>query len=263
MNANGFRGAAVVACVAGVTGLVAMPAAADVSFTPRVGIYFDNTDQRESGFVQAAPLESQTIFTQFKPTLDLLGIKYVVDAPDQVKRSSPSAIPQYGGTLTFDWRGDSATQIALTGLYGKATTDGGTLVYQQFATFNVPALPLAPQPLRFTDTFVFASKYTERTERLDVEATVQHRLNETFSFITGVRVERRESDFDALAQATYSYNVWNYLVDYLARANAAHGAADVGRAGLHHRPAGSEGCPEHRLHDVQRAGRCGCLCAGG
>jgi hypothetical protein len=88
-----------------------------------------------------------------------------------------------GATLTFDLRNDR-TQLAFTLLTGD-----GTAVSDQLLR-NTVRFTLAG--FDTTDLWVAAARSDVEIDRTDFELTVQHRLNETFALIGGVRVEQSE-----------------------------------------------------------------------
>jgi hypothetical protein len=189
------------ACTALLCGGASLPAAADVSFTPRIGYYFDNGAQRQSStnFNSAA---RDAYYQQQTSQLGTSGVTTVVDPIRTAANTRQTAFPQYGGTLTFDW-GTEGSQVALTALYGTSSVRGESLLTEE--TFNYTILGT-----RIVDTFVTQTLYDTDYKRLDLEATFQHRLNETFSFIGGIRGERTTGDRTLVVISTASTNAINF-----------------------------------------------------
>lgn len=174
---------------------VALGASAEVSFTPRLAMYFDNSSQRQSALDYNSPARQQYLddlaaqLAGINATAAALGIgsaSFTADPISTAQRGEQVAFPQFGGTLTFGWRNSETTQIALTALYGTASTSATQISTQYFhyTGFGRTAL----------DVDVGTTAARADLSRLDLEVTVQHRLNETFSLIGGVRAERTGYD---------------------------------------------------------------------
>lgn len=197
---------------------VATPSHAEWSFTPRVSLYFDNAVQRQTGIdFNNDPARLKYIADQqstiasinaLTPAFASVGVilpptTVTVDPATTARRSAQAKYPQFGGTLSFDWRGSENTQVALTALYGKSDTELNeiTTQYFRYSSFNTSAI----------DSIELNSRAEGRLDRLDLELTVQHRLNETFSFVGGLRAERVRSDLDFTSTSFASPNFYNLV----------------------------------------------------
>jgi len=196
---------AAIGCVLATAGLMtSAPALAEVSFTPRVGVFFDNASQRTSAGsatspnVQAFLDNLSTIVTQYSGTM--------ANQVTTTGKSTQPAIPQYGGTLTFGIGEGGNTDIALTALYGKTHLKGD--VFEQTTLLSVSVLGASA-----IDSIVQRMSYDNDYARLDLEATLQHRLNETFSFVGGFRAEKTTADRPTTVIETGSVNTLNALAN--------------------------------------------------
>lgn len=197
---------AVITCALVPLGLLTLPARAEVSITPRVGYYFDNTSQRQSA-VDYSSLESEEDLQLEEEFVELLGGEFAIGPYESARNSSQLAFPQYGATITFSLPSSDATQFAFTALYGETSSEG-TEIIQRLKAYSV-------LDLLIRDTEVTNVRTTADYTRLDLEATVQHRLSETFSLIGGVRAERiYVSGSDAYA-SVQSYHLYNAVNDVL------------------------------------------------
>jgi hypothetical protein len=180
----------------------ASPARADVSITPRAACYFDNISQRQSAIDLNTPASLATL-TQIETLVRALGGQFVALRANTARNSNQLAFPQFGLTVNLDWRGSEATQVALTALYGRATGDD-TTVNQQFFGYTLAGASVQ-------DTLATTQVRHGRFTRLDLESTVQHRLNETFTLIGGIRAERTNSSFERLSLGGLSGNFFNLV----------------------------------------------------
>ena len=103
--------------------------------------------------------------------------------------------------MTFGWKGDDATQIAFTGLYGH-TSERDTLIVGQLFNFGY-------EGVNVQDTAIQSSHRNGEFTRVDLEATLQHRLNETFSLIVGLRAERTNAQLTQVSTFVQSSNFVN------------------------------------------------------
>jgi hypothetical protein len=195
-------------------GACTAPALAEISITPRIGVYFDNVTQRQSGIDYNTPA-SQNLVNTIVAAAQASGLTASAEPARNARNSTQLAFPQYGGTVTFDWRGSESTQVALTALYGKTTGDATQVVIQGF-NYGAPGLTIR-------DTLNRTTLGDGDFSRLDLEATVQHRVNETFSLVGGLRAERAKSRFDETATVSMTTNVFNFLVDVENQARAQLG----------------------------------------
>jgi long-subunit fatty acid transport protein len=189
-------------CALVVLSVGVLPVWADMSFTPRVTYYFDNITQRQSATNFNTPAIQQTV-DRIGALAQRLGATFSSSPVDNARNSTQLAFPQFGGTLTYGWGGNDATQVALTGLYGR-TTERDTLIAQEFLNFGFAGVNVQ-------DTVTSTRHAKGDFTRLDLEATIQHRLNETFSFIGGVRAERTYAHFSGVTESTLSSNFTNLV----------------------------------------------------
>lgn len=172
---------AVAACLA------ASPAQADSSFSPRFFLYFDNASQRSSGFDEQAAL---TVAGDAKMSADLsdfFGTPVNVNTHDvnSAAINNQQVYPLFGAAFTTSLDSANRTQISVSALFGKAKSDFKTLqTFQQDITVDgFTAQDVLTQTLEGGVT----------SKRLDVELTLQHRLNERFALLGGLRYERIKS----------------------------------------------------------------------
>ncbi len=174
--------------------LIADAAWSQVGFTPRVSRYYDNTMQRVIGSDLAIEEGINAQFADLTEELqDVFGPTALMEALDTDVTSSSGQVDLdlAGLTLTFNL-GNDRTQLAFTLLEG----DGGTTsdqILRSTVRFTLAGFET-------TDLWAATSKSELEIERTDFEFTVQHRLNETFALIGGVRVER--SDLSTIVTST-------------------------------------------------------------
>lgn len=199
---DSHRARSFAARAAGIAALLvgSVPVAAEVSITPRVAVYFDNLTQRQSATNFNTP-GAQQLVDQVNTLARQLGATFSSTPSSNARNSSQLAFPQFGGAVTFGWRDSETTQIALSALYGRTTASDTTIV-QQFFNYGLAGVNVQ-------DTLLNTTRRQGEFSRLDLEATVQHRLNETFSLIGGLRAERTDSDFDRTSNGGLSLNFFN------------------------------------------------------
>lgn len=197
---------------------MASPSRAEWSFTPRAALYFDNSVQRQTGIdFNNDPnrlkyiADQQTLIASINaltPVFAQLGVflpptTISVDPATTARRTTQAKYPQIGGTLSFDWRGSESTQVAITALYGKTDSELSevTTQYFRYNSFGSSAI----------DTVQLSTQAKGDLDRLDLELTVQHRLNETFSLVGGVRAERVNIDTDFTSTSFASANFYNLV----------------------------------------------------
>jgi long-subunit fatty acid transport protein len=179
-----------------------LPARADISFTPWVAYYFDNITQRQSATNFNSPAVQQTV-GQLAALSQKLGGTFSSTPADSARNSTQLAFPEFGGTLAFGWGGNDANQVALTGLYGR-TSEHDTLIVGQDFNFGF-------EGVNVQDTAIQTSHRSGDFTRLDLEATIQHRLNETFSLIAGLRAEQTNAHFTQVSTFVQSSNFVNLV----------------------------------------------------
>lgn len=202
--------------LSGLAALLVFPTSADaaeISLSPRFVVYFDNGEQRQQG------IDSFSI-----PASALAGLNDQIRAiagPDtaltgEVGAGGGSArqivFPMFGGSISL---GGQRTQLTFTALYGKAETRSRIVVPL--------TLELAAGGFTATDLLNSVANGTTDYRRLDLELTAQHRLDERFALIGGLRYERLRGSAVLDATSTSSNNIGN-LVALLSGA----GPVDLG-----------------------------------
>ena len=188
-------------CSAGVALVLAAPAQAGISITPRFSLYFDNTEQRQSDLGEASNTEEELAETNaqlreiFGPTANLSA-----EPSQSAIAANQLVFPMFGLSVTA---GGQSTQFTLTGMYGKSNADG---LVVETSTQRFEVLDFAAE-----DIVTTTSQGELEYKRYDVEATVQHRLNETFSVLGGVRYERVEGSGEFDVVSTGSTNIQNLV----------------------------------------------------
>lgn len=208
-------------CLLLVTGVAALPAAAEISITPRFGYYFDNEAQRKPENLIASP-QITTYVNQTNAGVTQNGGQF--QASDlAATKASQLALPQFGATVTFTLGGSGSTSLALTALYGKGGSNETVHVSEQYLSYRFPT------GATFVDTITTALGGSSEFKRLDLETVVQYRLNETFSMLGGIRGERTVGDHDLQYTQTMSLNALNYLIDYANAQQVANGQTPTNR----------------------------------
>ena len=166
---------------------IAVPAQADFSISPRFFLYFDNASQRQSGLESIAGLATEQDAIESARLTDAFGTPVVV-ATDDVNSATINnqvVYPLFGGAVTMDLNRDKRTQVTLSALYGKSNSDFRTL---QTIGQSISALGFTAD-----DVLVLTMDGPVKTKRLDLELTFQHRLNERFALLGGLRYEHLNS----------------------------------------------------------------------
>ncbi|MBX3561322.1 MAG: hypothetical protein KF780_05860 [Sphingomonas sp.] len=176
--------------------------AAEISITPRFGLYFDNTEQRQSGFggIETTADTDLADLDELIRILDPTAPGFTLTPGEGAGASTQVLFPLFGASVTI---GGERTQVTFTGLYGKAT---GTI-----RTITTQTLTLEAFGFEATDQLVTATTGNSRYKRLDLELTAQHRLNETFALIGGVRYERVTGRGTFTGTTTSSSNISNLI----------------------------------------------------
>jgi hypothetical protein len=180
-----------------VAACLAAPAQADFSFSPRFFLYFDNAYQRSSGFDEQNSLLVEADADAEEDLSDFFGTPVDVDSHDAVSASisNQQVYPLFGAAFTADLDSSKRTQITVSALYGKSTTDVATLqtIEQDITVEGFTAQDVITQHV----------SGKSKAKRLDLELTLQHRLNERFALLGGLRYERITSkgtfDFNSVA----------------------------------------------------------------
>lgn len=157
-----------------------------VGFTPRVSRYYDNTLQRVIGSNLAVEDDINNQLADVNDQLqEIFGPTASIEALDIDVTSSSGqlGLDLAGASLTINLRNDR-TQLAFTFLTGDgaATSDQ---ILRETVRFTLAGYET-------TDLWVGTARSEVEIDRTDFEFTVQHRLNETFALIGGVRVEETQ-----------------------------------------------------------------------
>jgi len=177
-----------------VAACLATPAQADFSFSPRFFLYFDNAYQRSSGFDEQTSLLTGADAQASQDLSDFFGTPVNVNTHDAVSASisNQQVYPLFGAAFTADLDSAKRTQLTVSALYGEATSDLATLqTFQQ----DITVLGLTSQ-----DVISQHISGKSKAKRLDLELTLQHRLNERFALLGGLRYERIAS------KGTFDFN---------------------------------------------------------
>lgn len=173
---------------------------ADVTVSPRVSYYFDNSNQRGSGLDRAAQIDPaeidrQTTFLQSIYGPDS-GVEYTVTGTGG--QASQLPVPMFGLAVTV---GSDDLSFTFTGMYGKGhqTIKTTSTVFQETVLAGFAA----------TDTLTVTGQGRNDAKRYDFEATAQKRLNERFAIIGGFRYERVTGRADVTFNSTASNNASN------------------------------------------------------
>lgn len=180
-------------------------AQADITVSPRYFIYFDNASQRQSGLDELASLADESNAEYAQELSDFFGVPigYSSENVNSAGISNQVVYNLFGGAFTVDLDNSKRTQISLSALYGSSSSN--------LRTINTVEQTLTAEGFTATDLFVFETDGRSKSKRLDVEATVQHRLNERFALLGGLRYERIKSRSVATASFTSTENALNLL----------------------------------------------------
>ena len=170
-----------------VAACMAAPAQADFSFSPRFFLYFDNASQRSSGFDDQHQLLEQTDQDFGEQLSDFYGTPITVNTHNATSAAinNQDVYPLVGGAFTMSLDPANRTQLTLSALYGKSNSD--TKLVQTFEQ-DITVMGFTAR-----DMITQHLEGKVKTKRLDLELTLQHRLNERFALIGGLRYERNDS----------------------------------------------------------------------
>lgn len=186
-----------------VAACMAAPAQADFSFSPRFFLYFDNASQRSSGFDDIHELSSQGDADLSEQLTDFYGTPITVDTHDITSAgiNNQQVYPLFGGAFTMDLDSAKRTQLTFSALYGQANSN-----FKMLQTFEQDI-----DVLGFTarDMITQHIEAKVKSKRLDLELSVQHRLNERFALLGGLRYERIHSS----GSGDYRYQSSNNAVN--------------------------------------------------
>jgi hypothetical protein len=184
----------------------ATPANAGISFSPRFFLYFDNSSQRQSGLSDVAQLDPQADADLSDALTDFYGVPIDVtsDNPTSSSINNQVVFPMIGGALTFGLDKENRTSLSVSLLYGEANSK-----YRSINSFD--------RTVTVADTFVAEDLFVQTAEgkakvkRWDLELTLQHRLNERFALLGGLRYERNTSRGNFVTTTAISENANNLL----------------------------------------------------
>lgn len=187
---------------------IAAPAQADFSISPRFFLYFDNASQRQSGFEAIAGLAVEQDAVESARLSEFFETPVVISTDDVTSASINNQVvyPLFGGAVTMDLNQDKRTQVTFSALYGKSDSDFRTLqnINQSVSVLGFEA----------SDILALTLEGPVKTKRLDLELTFQHRLNERFALLGGLRYEHLESKgkFDVgFTSSNNGTNLFNFL----------------------------------------------------
>ena len=188
--------------LAALAALLAVPApAAEISLSPRLVVYFDNGEQRQQG-VDGFPIPASALAGLNDQIRALAGPDAALTGEVGAGGGSARQIvfPMFGGSISI---GGQRTQLTFTALYGEAETRSRIVV----------PLTLALDAGGFTATDLLTSVAEGNGDyrRLDLELTAQHRLDERFALIGGIRYERLRGGAVLDAASTSSGNIANLV----------------------------------------------------
>ena len=183
--------------------LFSIQALADVTITPRFSYFFDNSLQRTSdvdgiqeSVLEAAGAEADALLKEvYGPDAF-----YRYDEANFGTQAEQISLAMVGGSISF---GSDRTQFTFTGLIGDTSQGQTSLVNARTST--------GVNGFLAEDLIVTTSQGQAEVERLDIEATIQHRLNETFALVGGARYERLETDQVIFSDGFGSLNGVNLL----------------------------------------------------
>lgn len=166
---------------------MAAPAQADFSFSPRFFLYFDNASQRSSGFDEQNSLLTDADADASEELSDFFGTPITIETDDARSAgiNNQQVYPLFGAAFTAGLDPENRTQVTVSALYGHANSEFKTLqTFQQAITVE-----------GFTAEDIITQYMVGdvKSKRLDLEVTLQHRVNERFAMLGGLRYERIHS----------------------------------------------------------------------
>lgn len=180
--------------------------AGDISISPRFFLYFDNSSQRQSGLSDVAQLDPQADADLSDALTDFYGVPIDVTSDNATSSSINNQVvyPMIGGAITFGLDNENRTSLSVSLLYGEANSK-----FRSINSFD--------RTVTVDDTFVAEDIFVQTAEgkakqkRWDLELTLQHRLNERFALLGGLRYERNSSRGKFVTQTQISENAINLL----------------------------------------------------
>lgn len=189
-------------------GLLAMPsiARADVIIGPRASYYFDNSNLRQSnldGLQDARQRVDEETTALLREAIDDSATLTVTDN-GSATRADQTAFPMIGGLVNF---GSDRDRFTVTAMYGsgKSSTEqvSSRLIRLEIADVFFQDISLAQATTRLD------------SDRIDVEATWQRRLNENFAISAGLRYERLDTTGSGSLDITETDTVVQVVADAL------------------------------------------------
>lgn len=191
-----------------VAAAISQPALADVTISPRFSYYFDNVNQRTSGFDEALRENAEQQSEDFSDTFGP-GSSQTFSVESAGAEGNALAIPMYGLSATV---GSDDLSVTLTGMYGKADSSSSATIASRLVTVL--------NRVTATDVGVSVANSQLDAKRYDFEVSAQKRFNERFALVGGLRYERVKGVSDTLIVTTLSNNFANLI--------AAQGGAGIG-----------------------------------
>lgn len=175
-----------------VAACTAAPAQADFSVSPRFFLYFDNASQRSSGFDEQNSVLGQADEDASQDLSDFFGTPVDVETSDATSAAinNQQVYPLFGGAFTMDLDSAKRTQLTFSALYGQANST--------FRTVQTFRQDITVEGFTAEDVITQHMEGKVKSKRLDLELNLQHRLNERFALLGGLRYEhiRSSGTFD-------------------------------------------------------------------
>jgi len=186
-----------------VAACLAAPAQADFSFSPRFFLYFDNASQRSSGFDEQNSLLSDADADASAELSDFFETPVTVETHDAVSAAinNQQVYPLFGAAFTADLDSSKRTQLTVSALYGEANST--------FKTLQTFEQDISAEGFTANDVITQHLEGKNKSKRLDIELTLQHRLNERFALLGGLRYERIKSKGEFAYNNVSSNNAQN------------------------------------------------------
>lgn len=180
--------------------------AGDISISPRFFLYFDNSSQRQSGLSDVAQLDPQADADLSDALTDFYGvpIDVVSENPTSSAINNQIVYPMFGGAITFGLDKENRTSLSVSLLYGEANSK-----YRSITSYDRTVT--VADTFTAEDLFVQTAEGKAKEKRWDLELTLQHRLNERFALLGGLRYERNSSRGNFTTTTQISENAINLL----------------------------------------------------
>lgn len=191
-----------------VAACLATPAQADFSISPRFFLYFDNASQRSSGFDEQNNVLGQADEEASQDLTDFFGTPVLVESGNATSAAinNQQVYPLFGGAFTMGLDSQNRTQVTFSALYGQADST--------FRTVQTIEQDITVEGFVAEDVITQHMEGDVKSKRLDLELSLQHRLNERFALLGGLRYERIKSSgtfqFDSVASNNAS-NLFSLL----------------------------------------------------